>query len=131
VNHAWFHPNPESESEWPETAALKESEYAEVRVTALHTAISRLESTPFMELEPDVLKFYAPTSFRVPQGKKAFLVRSLYSNETGGYSLYYWKGNLSIAHFSLGSSFNANPLPLVVLLNSPPVELFVTYGGAR
>lgn len=130
-NHSWHHPNPERDCEWPESATLKDSEYSEVRVTALHTAISRLENTPFIELDPDVVNHYAPASFRVPQGKRAFLVRSLYSNETGGYSLYYWKGKLSVAHFSLGSSFHPKPLPLVVLLNSAPVELFVTYGGAR
>ncbi len=116
-NHSWFHPNPEKGFEWPESAALKESEYSEVRVTVLHTAISRLENTPFIELAPDVVKHYSPASFRVPKGKKAFLVRSLYSNETGGYSLLYWQGKLSVAHFSLGGSFYPNPLPLVVLLN--------------
>ena len=131
VKHPWYNPIPQGSEDLPETAALRESDYAEVRVTALHTAINRLEEIPFLELAPEMVKYYAPASFRVPQGKKAFLVRSLYSNETGGYSLLYWKGRLSIAHFSLGGSFHPNPLPLSVLLKSPPLELFVTYGGAR
>lgn len=110
---------------------MNQSDYAEVRVTRLQTAISRLQDKPFIELGPELVDFYADTRFRVSRGKKAYLVRSLYCNETGAYSLRYWKRRLSVTHFSLGSAFHPVPLPLVVLLDAPPAEVFVTYGGAR
>ena len=131
-NHPWFHPNPDRTWKWPDSAAVNESDYAEVRVTQLHNAIYHLQDKPFIELDPDLVDAYADPRFRVRRGKKAYLVRSLYSNgATGGYSLQYWKRKLSVSHYSLGSFFQPNSLPLVVLLDSPPSEVFVTYGGAR
>ena len=115
----------------PEKACLKESDYSEVRVTALNTAISRLETSPYIELTHEQVKHYTDSRFYVPRDKRAFLVRSLYSNETGGYSLLYWQRKLTVSHFSLGGSFEPHPLPLVVLLDSQPTTLFVTYSGAR
>jgi hypothetical protein len=63
-----------------------------------------------------------------PAGESPYLVRGLFLNEaTGGFSIRYRDGMLSVDHSCLGS----RPVPmtrcaLVVFLKSPPKQVFVT-----
>ena len=110
---------------------LSETNFFEVRVTRLMTAVDRLKEKPAVLLTEELARYYAGPLYRSQPGTKPCLVRALFANYTGMHTLYWREGSLLVRHDSLGSNFEPQFSPLVVNLPAEPKEVFVHVRGAK
>jgi hypothetical protein len=110
---------------------LAETNFFEVRVTRLMTAVDRLKEKPALALTEEMARYYAGPLYKSEPGTKAYLVRALFANYTGMHTLYWHESRLLVRHDSLGFGFEPQFSPLVVNLPDEPKEVFVHVRGAR
>lgn len=110
---------------------LAEELYHECRVTRLGTAVDRLATVDFLELSEELATYYAGHSYTSRKGFTAYLVRAVFANDTGQFTLFYDDGNLLIRHRSLGNAFTPRHCPLIVQLPTPPKSVVIEVGGAK
>ncbi len=122
--------NPSSVSTFQQRAAeIPETDFFEVRVTRLMTAIDRLKEKSAVALTEDLARSYVGPLYKAEQGKKPYLVRALFANYTGKHTLFWQDGNLLVRHDSLGHHLEPQFSPLVVNLPAEPKKVFVYVGG--
>jgi hypothetical protein len=114
-----------------EEQQLPETRFAEVRITRLMTAVDRLKEKSAIPLSEEMAKYYAGVSFKAEKGFTPYLVRGLFANYTGQFSLCWKDGDLLVEHDSLGKHFVPEFCPLVVNLPSEPKRVFIVIGGAE
>lgn len=124
----WMSP---PEMNFTEARKLPETAFSEVRITRLMTAVNRLTEKSAIPLTAELAQFYAGPGFKPGKGRKAYLVRGLFANYTGEFSLYWKDGKLLVRHDSLGKQFIPRFCPLVVELPAEPTEVFILIGGAE
>ena len=110
---------------------IPETDYYIVGLTHVWTAVSRLEATSVIELTPELAQFYTGHYYKPPARKKIFLVRGLFANETGRHFLALHGDSLLVSHGSLGHSFTPNFSPMIVHLDRPPKEVYISISGAQ
>ncbi|MFD0894321.1 hypothetical protein KBB96_07585 [Luteolibacter ambystomatis] len=133
-------PNPPSPKDWlknpPETLSTPATEVAEtnfyvVGLTHVYTAVGWLGGNSSKELTPEQAKYLTGHYYRQDNGKKAFLVRGLFSNETGKHSLKLYGDSLVVRHDSLGRSDKPNFSPIIVQLEKAPKNVYVVISVAE
>jgi hypothetical protein len=97
-----------------------ETSFLEVRITRLMTAVDELKEKSAIPLTEELARCYTGPLYKSEGGKKAYLVRGLFANETGNHRLFWRNGSLLIRHDSLGHSFDPQFSPLVVNLSAEP-----------
>jgi hypothetical protein len=110
---------------------VAETDYYEVGLTHVFTAVSWLGASSVKELKPDEAQFLTGHYYKAPAGKKIFLVRGLFANETGSHSLVLYGDSLVVSHVSLGHSSTPSFSPLIVHLDHAPTNLYVSISGAQ
>ncbi len=108
---------------------LSETSFAEVRVTRLMTAVSRLRNTSAIQLSDKMAQYYAGSMYKSEAGKRPYLVRGLFANYTGRHTLFFRDDTLLVLHESLGKEFDPMFCPLVVNLSSEPKKVAIVVGG--
>ena len=112
-----------------EEQKLTETFFAEVRISRLMTAVDRLKVKSAIPLTEKLAKYYAGALFKTEKGFIPFLVRGLFANYTGQFSVFWKDGDLLVIHDSLGTDFRPEFCPLVVNLPSEPKRVFIEIGG--
>lgn len=110
---------------------IAESDFYIVGLTHVFTAVALLDKTSIKELTPEEAKDLTGHYYRQPIGKKAFLVRGLFANETGNHKLELHGDSLVVTHGSLGHSFEPHFSPIILLLEKPPKDIYVVIAGAH
>lgn len=116
--------------EYSQSDKLDPRMWWEVKVSRLGLAVSELENEPFRLLSEVEAASFADRYVAEP-GKRAYLVRGMYSNYTGAFSLYWSDRILIVSHGSLGATGNPEPCPLVVNLPEAPKGIILYVSGAR
>ena len=119
----------EPTTKFAEAQKLPETAFSEVRVTRLKTAVDRLKEKSAIPLTAEMAQYFAGAGFKPGKGRKAYLVRGLFANNTGDFSLFWKEGKLLVKHESLGKHFTPQFCPLVVDLPSEPTSVFVIVRG--
>lgn len=119
----------EPKTKFTEAQKLPQTAFAEVRITRLMTAVDRLKEKSVIPLSPEMAQYFAGAGFKPGKGRKAYLVRGLFANYTGEFSLFWKDGKLLVEHDSLGKRFIPRFCPLVVELPEEPADVFVFVRG--
>lgn len=93
------------------------------------TAVDALKEKSAIPLTEEMAKYYAGVLFKTEKGFTPYLVRSLFANYTGQFSVFWKNGELLVQHNSLGKHFIPEFCPLVVNLPSKPKSVFIVVGG--
>lgn len=121
----------ESKTEYTEAHKLPDTMFAEVRITRLMSAVDELKEKSVIPLTDEMAQYYAGPSFNPGKGRRSYLVRGLFANYTGQFSLFWRDGTLLVEHDSLGKHFIPQFCPLVVNLPVLPTKVFVLVRGDK
>ena len=110
---------------------IAEQDYYVVGLTHVYTSVSWLGASSVKELTSEDARFLTGSYYKAVAGKKAYLVRGLFANETGRHFLSLYGDSLIVSHGSLGHSFTPNFSPIVVHLDHAPKEVYVSISGAQ
>lgn len=112
--------------------------FYECRPTRLKTAALRLENVPFLALSDDLASYFVGGGYNAKAGTTAFLVRAVFKNEVGSFSVRFDNGILSISQKTISGKGEYRSCPLVVHLSEKPKKVIVTcsvvtsgFGGAE
>jgi hypothetical protein len=119
----------EPKTNFTEAQKLPETAFAEVRITRLMTAVRDLKDKPAIPLTAEMARYFAGAGFKPEMGKKSYLVRGLFANYTGVFSVFWKDGRLLVEHDSLGKNLIPQFCPLVVNLPAEPKSVFVMVRG--
>ncbi len=109
---------------------LESHYYYELGPQKLPLAVRALNSTAIIELSNQDALYYNQHYKKEPN-TKAYLVRAVFSNYTGGLHIYQDDdGTLIIMHLSLGRGNTPDFTPLIVNLSKKPNKLILSIGSA-
>jgi hypothetical protein len=114
-----------------EKDALPESDFVEVRVTRLVAAMDSLKDKAAIPLTQEDVRYFAGSAFKSKAGNRPYLVRGLFANNTGEFSVFWSNGELLVQHDSLGHHSTPEFCPLVISLPSEPAHVFVVVNVAE
>jgi len=119
----WLSPPAETTAISAEGTELAKTLWHEVRLTRLFAAYYNLKDESALPLDEDAAAYYVGHAWQGPAGKKPFLVRGVYANDTGAFELFLKDGILLVKHSSLGSAGVPHICPLVVYLDEAPTKV--------
>jgi len=104
--------------------------YWETQMTKLPMAVGALSDSTIIELTPEMAEYYAGPHYKSQFGTRPYLVRAIFWNYTGAFSLQWHRCQLYVSHTSLGGVYGETKLPLVVNLRKPPVTVYTVTSSA-
>lgn len=104
--------------------------YWQTQMTKLPMAIRMLDDKTIVGLTDKDARYYAGSHYSKQLGTRPYLVRAVFWNYTGEFSLFLRDGDLFVSHYSLGHINGETKLPFVVNLRQPPNHVYTYMGSA-
>ena len=105
--------------------------YYTVQATKTETAVDALRERAFLALSDKDAVYYVGPWYKGRRGKNPYLVRGVCTNELGRFELRFANGGLlEVKFISIGPP-RKRAVPIVVLLDSAPTQIFVMESGSR
>lgn len=109
---------------------ISENSYWQTQVTTLPMAIRELDNYIIVALSDEDARFYAGPHYKKQLGMHPYLVRGVFWNYTGDFSLFWRDGELFVSHSSLGHIRGETKLPLIINLKRTPKRVYTYMGSA-
>jgi hypothetical protein len=126
---SWIH-LPLNYAEHEGNLVLSPKVYWETQTTRLPMAVEKLKDKTIEELTSEDAEYYAGPHYRKQIGTRPYLVRAVFWNYTGDFSLYWLNDELHVSYFSLGWMNGEKKLPIIVNLKRPPRAVYTFMGSA-
>lgn len=127
---AWLEPFASSLGNPSQWISVPRTEFFEVPGSKVAWAKERLASVSVSELTEAELASIAERGFKCGGTSKAILVRAMFENRTGQFSLYWAGETLVVSHASLGPARTPSESALVACLSKLPPEVVSRLAGA-
>ena len=125
---SWFKEHSKEQEEYKNRRKIEQKYYYDIRPLKLPLAIRALKTEPILKLEERKAKYYNP-HYKSEKDMQPYLIRGVFTNFTGGISLYENNNVLTVSSYSLGRRGSLLFTPFVVNLAKKPSKLILSVGG--